>query len=302
MKVLLTGATGVLGRRVVPRLVADGHEVTAVARGRPEALARAGARPVTLDLFDTTAVAAAVAGQDAVLDLATRIPPASRMMLPGAWRTNDRLRRDAARIVASEAARHRLRYVRESIGLLYADAGATWIEEDGRVAPLPHTASALDAEASARVVTTVGGIGVVLRFATFYGPDSSHTRDALDAAGRGRAALVGDPDGFLSQIHLDDAATAVVAALQAPAGTWNVVDDDPVRRREQLAVLEAVAGRSLRPLPAALGRVGPARAIARSLRMSNRAFRAATGWAPVYTSGRQGWPAVAAEARAEVGA
>lgn len=300
MKVLVTGATGVLGRRVVPLLVAAGHEVTGVARARAGALQEAGARPVALDLFDPGAVEAVVARQEAVLDLATRIPPTTRMVVPWAWRDNDRLRRDAAAIMAGAAARHHLRYVRESLGLLYADAGPDWVGEGGTIAPLPHTATALDAEAAARTVTSAGGVGVALRFGTFYGPDSVHALDALQVARRGRAPLVGDLDGFLSQVHLDDAATAVVAALHAPAGVWNMADDVPLRRREQLEVLAAIAGRPLRPLPAVLGWIGPARAIARSIRMANGAFREATGWSPVYTSARHGWPAVAAEVGAEV--
>lgn len=302
MKVLVTGATGVLGRRVVPRLVADGHTVTAVARDRAAQLSAAGARPVALDLFDPATVEEVVADQDAVLDLATRIPPTSRMALPWAWRDNDRLRRDAAATVAGAAARHRLHYVRESIGLLYADAGEAWVDEAAPSDPLPHTATALDAEAAARSVTEAGGVGVALRFATFYGPDSHHTRDVLDAARRGWAGVVGPPDGFTSQVHLDDAASAVVAALHAPAGTWNVVEDEPLRRHEQVELLAAVVGRPVRPLPTLLGRVGATRALARSLRLSNRAFREATGWAPRYTSPRQGWPDVAAEIDREVAA
>lgn len=300
MKVLVTGATGVLGRRVVPRLVAAGHDVTAVARNAAGALREVGARPVALDLLDAEAVEAAVDGQEAVLDLATRIPPMDRMAVPWAWRANDRLRRDAAAVVSAACARHALRYVRESIGLLYADAGDAWIDERGALAPLTPTATALDAEAASRAVTAAGGVGVALRFALFYGLDSGHTRDTLAAAHRGRAALLGHPDAFLPQVHLDDAATAVVAALQAPAGVWNVGDDAPLRRREQVEVLEAIVGRPLRPLPASLGRFGPARAIARSIRMANGGFREATGWAPEYTSARQGWLAVAAEAGTEV--
>lgn len=81
MRVFVTGATGVLGRRVVPLLTADGHEVTAVARGKAGTIRQVGATPVEVDLFDAPALATAVEGHDAVLDLATRIPAASRMIV-----------------------------------------------------------------------------------------------------------------------------------------------------------------------------------------------------------------------------
>lgn len=293
MRVLVTGATGVLGRRVLPLLTSEGHDVTAVSRGKDDRIAAADAAPIDLDLFDRAAVRAAAEGQDAVLDLATRIPPANRMALPWAWRDNDRLRREAAPLMADAAARAGARYVRESIGMLYADAGEQWVAEDAPVAPVANTRTALDAEAATARVTRAGGVGVVLRFAMFYGPDSIHTTDQLEMARRGMAMVLGDLDGFQSQLHLDDAAAAVVAALHAPPGLYNVVEDDPLRRHEFVAVLSEVVGRRLRTPPRVVARVGPARAVARSVRMSNAAFREATGWAPVHASAREGWRHVA---------
>lgn len=298
MRILVTGATGVLGRRVVPMLAGAGHDVTAVSRGRPEQIRRAGGTPVELDLFDHDAVTRAVAGHQAVLDLATRIPSASRMALPWAWRDNDRLRRDAAPAMARAAARAGARYVRESIALLYDDGGDRWVDEGHAVAPLSNTRTALVAEAAAHEVTRAGGTGIVLRFAMFYGPDSTHMREQLASAARGTAAVIGDPDGFLSQLHLDDAASALLAALDAPAGTYNVGEDQPLRRRELVEVFEQIAGRPLRTPPGVVARIGPARAVARSLRVSSAAFRAATGWTPLHPSAREGLPRVAAQTTA----
>src|ERR671932_756223 len=101
MQIFVTGATGVIGRRVVPLLLAAGHQVTAVAR-TPEksaALERMGAAAVLLDLFAAEAVRRAVAGHQVVINLATHIPPSTRMFLPGAWRANDRIRRGASAIL-----------------------------------------------------------------------------------------------------------------------------------------------------------------------------------------------------------
>lgn len=288
MKVFVTGATGVIGRRVLPLLVQGGHEVTAVARGKGDRVRAAGAVPVEVDLFDAGAVKAAVDGHEAVLDLATRIPATNRMLLPWAWRDNDRLRTEAAANAADAAIASRARYVRESFGLLYADGGDRWLDEDAPLAPIANTRTALHAEAAAARVTAAGGVGVALRFALHYGPDSAHSEDLLAAAAKGLAGVIGDPDGFQPQIHLDDAAAAVVAALDAPPGVYNVVEDEPLRRHELVAVLEDVVGRELRTPPALLGRIGPIRAVARSQRLTNRRLRDATGWAPRYASAREG--------------
>src|SRR5690606_37512979 len=97
--VFVAGATGVIGRPAVRSLLADGHEVTAVARSPEKAadLRAMGARPVTVDLFDATAVKEATAGHTAIVNLATRIPPSSKAWRAGAWAENERLRTEAAR-------------------------------------------------------------------------------------------------------------------------------------------------------------------------------------------------------------
>lgn len=288
MRVFVTGATGVLGRRVVPLLSSAGHDVTAVARGKADQVRASGAVPLEIDLFDADALTRVVAGHDAVLDLATRIPGTNRMMLPWAWRDNDHLRTDAAANAADAAIAADARYVRESIGLLYADAGDRWIREDAPLEPAAHTRTALDAEAAAARVTAAGGVGVALRFGMFYGPDASHTIDLLAAAEKGIAGVLGDADGFLSQLHLDDAAAAVVAALAAPPGVYNVAEDEPLRRRDVIALLEDIAGRDLWTPPGVVTRLGPARVVARSLRLSNSSFRDATGWRPRFPSAAVG--------------
>jgi nucleoside-diphosphate-sugar epimerase len=117
----------------------------------------------------------------------------------------------------------------------------------------------------------------------------------IDAVRRGWSPVPGPGASFLSSVALDDAATAVVAALAAPAGVYNVVEDEPVRRREYADALAAPLGVSPpRLLPAAaawaLGSLGEM--LSRSLRISNRKLRAATGWAPRYPNVHVGWPAV----------
>ena len=104
LRIFIAGATGVVGRRVVPLLVAAGHRVTAVAR-TPEKgaeLERMGAAAVYVDLFASDSVRGAVAGHDIVINLATSIPPSSRVFLPGAWRKSDRVRSRHARSAPAE--------------------------------------------------------------------------------------------------------------------------------------------------------------------------------------------------------
>jgi nucleoside-diphosphate-sugar epimerase len=297
MKVFVTGATGVIGTRAVPALVAAGHQVTAVARGDAKAeLARSlGAEAVAVDLFDPDAVKAAVAGHDAVAHLATNIPPMHKAALMGSWDTNERLRREASRNLvdaALSAGAHR--YVQESICFPYLDGGDSWIDEDS---PIEHDGvfgGAAEAEAQAARFTAAGGTGVVLRFAQFHGPGSSHVEAFNRIARRRVNPFVGPPDAYTSFIHADDAGSAVAAALGAPAGIYNVGDDEPLTRRQAgEAVAEALGVKPPKAIPGAVQAAMPktAKSLTRSLRIANGRFKAATGWSPAHPSIRGSWAA-----------
>lgn len=290
-----------LGRRAVPALVAAGHRVTAVARSpeKEAQLRAAGATPVTVDLFDPAAVRAAVDGHDVVCHLATHIPPTTQAWRASAWATNDRLRREASRhLVDAALATGVERYVQESVTFAYADGGDAWLDEDAPLAPNPVVASTLDAAAQAARFTDAGGTGVVLRFGLLYGPDAHHTIDTIAGVRRRFPHFpLGPPRSWLSSLHLDDAGPAVAAALVTPAGAWNVVDDEPVTRRQYLdALAGAIGAGPVRYPGAVLARVAGRRAevLARSQRVSNRRLQQATGWAPTVTSVDQGWPLVVA--------
>ena len=299
MKVFATGATGAIGHRAVPLLIQAGHRVTAVGR-TPEkraALTEAGAETVELDLFDRAAVRQAVAGHEAVVNLATRIPATmGRLLRPGAFEENDRLRRDASVILsaaASEAGVERL--VQESFAGIYDAAGAAWVDEASAVRPARYARTVLDAEASAQRFSASGGAGVVLRFAAFYGPDPLQVREMARAVRWGWSPLPGRPEAYFSSVHLDDAAAAVVAALGVPAGIYTVADDEPVTRRAFVnALADALGVAPPRFAPAWAGRLMGelGEAFSRSVRLSNRRFRAESGWTPQYPSVREGWPAV----------
>lgn len=285
-RIFVTGATGVLGRRVVPALIAAGHAVTAVVRSDAKAsVARAaGATPVQVDLFDRGAIRAAIEDHDCVANLATHIPSGPLAAVKTAWRTNDKLRRDAATAIAGAVVDAGIgRMIQESITFPYLDCDDQWIDESCDRVYFWGTESTVAAEAAAASVTAAGGTGIVLRFAMFMAPDSAHMQGVFSAAKRGLFALLGEPDSYISLVHIDDAAAAVGAALQAPAGTYNVAEPDPVRRAKHSEVLGAVVGRAqLRPIPNVVERAGGdlGATIARSHRISSKQLQGVSAWSP----------------------
>lgn len=298
MRTFLTGATGVVGTRALPALVADGHEVTAVARGdeKAELVRRLGASPVRVDLFDPTAVKSAVEGHEAVIHLATHIPPMARMARAGSWETNDRLRTEAStHLVEAALATGATHVVQESICFPYQDAGDEWIDE-GSPRRLSAVFDAVEtAEANTLRFADAGRNGVVLRFAQFYAPDASHVASFHALASKRINPFFGPADSYTSFVHAEDAGTAVAAALRAPSGVYNVADDQPLTRGEAGEVVaEALGVGRLLSAPRFLFALLPekATALTRSLRVSNRRFVEAVGWSPRYPSIREGWPTV----------
>lgn len=301
MRIFITGATGVVGRRVIPLLLADGHYVTAVVRspGKRRRLGDLGVNPIDVDLFNRPMVRRAVAGHETVINLATRIPPSSRVFLPGAWRENSRLRRVAsANLAAAAVAAGVRRFIQESFAPIYRDGGDDWLDERAPVKTARYNAAVLNAEAAAARVAQGGQVGIVLRFALFYGADSGYTRDTIRYVRKGWAPAFGSPAGFVSSISHDDAASAVIAALGAPTGVYNVVDDEPVRRRQYYDSLAAALG--VRPprfppawLARAFGSIGET--LARSQRIANGKFKRETGWRPSIPCIQDGWPRVLEE-------
>jgi nucleoside-diphosphate-sugar epimerase len=301
MRVFVAGATGVLGRRAVRALTVAGHDVTALVRSPAKAaIARAlGATPVEASLFDPERLRTVIAGHDAVCNLATHIPPLTHAADRRAWDENSRIRSEGSRnLVDAALAAGATCYVQESIAFLYGEHGDECI--DAATTPIVDSAPTgpiREAESHTARFAAAGGRGVVLRFGAFVAPDSDQTLTILRAARRGLAIEPGRADGWFPSILADDAATAVVAALAAPSGTYDIVDDEPLRRRDSRAVLAAAVGRKrLHPLPNVKRVVGP---LADSQRVSNRRFRDATGWTPAVASLRDGWPATANAAGVE---
>ena len=283
MQIFVAGATGVLGLASVRRLVAGGHSVTGLTRGpgKRAALEDLGARGAELDLFDPAAVRAALRGHDVVVNLATHIPVGKAALRGSAWRENDRIRTEGSRILAEAAADCGvLRFLQEAITFVYADGGEDWIGEDFPLAPTAATGSSLTAADQAMGFADQYRFAVALRFAALYGDDPI-TRWQLDRTAQGKAVVLGEPDGYISPLSVQDAAGAVLAALAAPSGIYNV-SGPPVRRSEWAEALGRWAGapepaKFLTGLPR---RIAGSRAepLARSHRISSEAFYTATGW------------------------
>jgi nucleoside-diphosphate-sugar epimerase len=287
MRIFVAGATGVLGRRVVDRLVARGHDVTGIARTHEKAaeLSAAGAHPVTVSLFDAEALTRAVAGHDAVVNLATKIPPLRAAARPSAWDENTRIRTVGSKhLVDAAIAAGASVYVQESLAFLYGEHGDVWVDAGNTpIAESPFTQPVRVAEAQVARFADAGGRAVALRFGVFQAAESHHAASIFNAARRGILLEPAPPDAYLPTIDADDAAAAVVAAVEgAPSGAYDIVDDEPLRRRDYAAALAAAVGRRrLHRIPgtarAAAKMAGP---LAQSQRVSNRRFRDATEWRP----------------------
>jgi nucleoside-diphosphate-sugar epimerase len=302
MRILVTGSTGVVGRRLIPLLLRAGYRVTAVARSPAsrQGLQREGAVAIELDLFDRGAVNRAVQGHDTVINLATHMPSSTtKMFWRRNWRENDRLRREAsATLVDAALAGGATRFIQESFAPVYPDRGDTWIDEATPIAPVAYNRTIADAEAHASAFSSDGRAGIVLRFGAFYGPDAGQVADMITWVKRGWAPLPGPPTAYLSSCSHDDAAAAVVEAIALPAGIYNVADDEPLTHEAYVASLAhalRVPTPKLPPswLTAITGSLGEL--LSRSVRVSNRKLRSMSHWEPKYPSVRDGWPAVLAQ-------
>ncbi|MGH7915061.1 MAG: NAD-dependent epimerase/dehydratase family protein [Candidatus Binataceae bacterium] len=300
MRIFIAGGNGALGRSAIRALVAAGHDVRASARSTAAAdLIRAcGGRPIALNLFDTHRFDELVAGADAVLNLATKIPRGSEMRDPEAWTDNHRIRRQVSRALVDAAIKvGSRRYLQESITYFYADGGDQWLTEASQPDPTPTLASALDAEREAARFAATGREAVVLRLAGFYAAYAQSTLDMIEAARDGSYPVFGTGKNYFSTTHVDDAGRAVAAALTTPGGTYNVADDEPLTMWDFVNAMTQAFGLSPPhnvPKEQATAFLGDASSVVlRSQRVSNQRFKECSGWMPRYRNAREGWRAIA---------
>lgn len=299
MRIFVLGGTGAIGRPAVDALVSAGHSVSALARTdeRAAELDARGAQPVEVSIFDRSGLAGAFRDHEVVVNLASSMPLTLQFPILRAWRRTKRVRTEGSAAVVEAALTAGVGVVvQESVAMLYRDHGSEWVEETAPVDHYPMASGNHAAEASANRFTAAGGTGIVLRFGFFYGPGAQHAEQFLTMARLGVVPVLGLPEGYLSSIEIHDGGLAVAAVLDAPAGTYNVVDDTPLTKREYAQALADAADRRawLRAPGRAAQLLGHrTTSLTRSVRASNSKLRHATAWSPAFPSAKEGWSAMA---------
>ncbi|HEX6518881.1 MAG TPA: NAD(P)-dependent oxidoreductase [Streptosporangiaceae bacterium] len=305
MRVFVTGASGALGRHLVPGLVAAGHEVTATTRtpAKVAQLRETGAEPVVLDGLDREAVIVAVqvAAPDVIVHQMTALAGLRNLRNPdkGFGATNELRTRGTDNLLAAAARAGTRRVIAQG----YAGPGP-----DKRSGPLKTETDPSDwrpIRSAARSLAAMRHVeeavpsgppeGIVLRYGGFYGPGASDL--LLDMLRKRQVPVIGGGTGIWSFIEITDAAAATIAAVGHGApGLYNVVDDDPAPVAEWLPYLARVAG-AKPPLrvPAWLGQLLAGEFMVAQMTtsrgFSNEKARKELGWVPRYPSWREGFQA-----------
>ncbi len=309
MKVFVAGATGALGKQLVPLLVANGHEVVGMTRteSKRDALRRAGAQAVVADALDADAVGQAVgeADPDVIVHQLTAIPPKIDMRhFDREFALTNRLRTEGTdHLLSAGKAVGVKRFVAQSNISLYARTGGPIKREDAPIDhdPAPEMREGIAAIAHLEEAVTGASWteGLVLRYGWFYGPGTSIAVNPLgsqiELLRKRQLPVVGGGTGIWSLIHIEDAATATVAAVEGgPAGIYNVVDDEPARVSEWVPALAAAVGaKPPRRVPRWVGRLAAGQwavvAMTELRGAANDHAKRQLGWRLRYPSWRQGF-------------
>ena len=308
MKIFVAGASGAVGKRLLPLLVESGHEVVGMTRSRPHVVEELGGAPVVADALDRNAVleTVRVAEPEVVVHELTALDGGLRnpRKMAAAFAPTNRLRTEGTDnlLAAARAAGARKLVVQSFGGWPYARVGGPAKSEDAPFDPDPPAALRPILDAVRRLEDTALGAHdlepVVLRYGGFYGPGTSIARDGGDqtvALRRRQLPLVGDGGGIWSLVHIDDVAAATLAAIERGApGVYNVADDDPAPIREWLPVLaEAVGAKPPRRVPRWLARLLAGEAMVVMMTeirgASNAKAKRELGWQLRYPTWREGF-------------
>jgi nucleoside-diphosphate-sugar epimerase len=310
MRIFLAGATGAIGSRLVPQLVAAGHTVVGTTRHRSKAerLRFLGAEPAVLDPFDRAAVTAAVekAAPDVLVHQLTALSDMGNFRKFAAeFAETNRLRSEGTDILLAAARGAGVRRVVAPSfgGWPYARTGGPVKTETDPLdpTPAPDAVEGLAAIRHLEEAVTGYGEGIALRYGGFYGPGTSLAPGAAhtEMVRRRKFPIVGDGGGVWSFCHIDDAASATVAAVERGApGVYNICDDEPAPVRVWLPELAAALGAPpprhvpawlARPLIGQMGMV----MMTTARGMSNAKANSELGWTPAYPTWREGFRAIA---------
>ena len=306
MRVLVAGATGVMGHQLVPRLAEAGHEVFAMTRKESDKskAAELGAVPVIADALDRAAVEAAVrqAEPEVVVHQLTAISHVDPRHMERSFAATNRLRREGTdNLLAAARAVGVRRFVAQSNGgFTYARTGGPVKNEQDPLDPSPVRSMAAMIAAVEYLEKAVLGAGwtegIVLRYGAFYGPGTSMApgSEQFELIRKRKFPVVGDGGGVWSFVHIADAAEATLAAVEhGGRGVYNIVDDDPAPVAEWLPELAAMLG-AKKPMrvPRFIGRLAAGEAgvvLMTELRgASNAKAKLELGWHPAHRTWRQG--------------
>lgn len=305
MRVFVAGATGAIGRRLVPQLIEAGHQVAGTTRSSDKAaiLRSLGATPVVLDALDGEAVTLAVRefAPDVLMNQLTSLPQRyePRRLRPWYERTS-RLRVEATQHLLSAGQQvGAKRFVYQSIAFMYAPIGPRVVDEEAPLmldAPEPLGAAVRATIEGERLALTADGIvGVVLRYGQLYGPGTyfDANGDFVRQARHRMLPVVGAGEGRFSFLHVDDAAAAAVSAVDRGNGVYNIVDDDPARCSEWIPTFCAEVGvPHPLSLPGWLASIlgGGLASLLEDVRgASNAKAKRELGWVPTHPSWRGGF-------------
>jgi 2-alkyl-3-oxoalkanoate reductase len=304
MRVFVAGATGVIGQRLVPRLVAAGHQVVATTRspGKAEGLRALGAEPAVVDGLDAMAVREAVgrAEPEVVIHQMTQLAGMKNLRrFDREFAVTNRLRTQGTdHLLAAATAAGARRFIAQGYtGWPNSRSGGPVQTE---VDPLDEDPPAAQRQSFAALryletaVTEASPVeGIVLRYGSFYGPGASE--EILGLVRERKMPVVGDGAGIWSFIHIDDAAAATVAALDhGSRGVYNIVDDEPAKVADWLPYLaDALGAKPPMHVPAWLarllaGEVGVS-VMTKIRGSSNAKAKAELSWAPIWASWQQGF-------------
>ena len=309
MRVFVAGATGAIGRQLVPRLVAAGHEVHGMTRSesRQAMLSELGAVPVVADALDPDQVAEAVARArpEVIVHQLTAIGAVDMRHFDRDFALTNRLRTEGTdHLLSAGQAVGVRRFVAQSNGAApYARTGGAVKDEEDPLDPTPAREMRAMVAAIRHLEEAVLGAdwteGIVLRYGAFYGPGTSLApgEQLFELIRKRKFPLVGDGAGVWSFIQIADAAEATLAAVEhGSRGVYNVVDDDPAPVAEWLPALARTLG-AKKPMrvPRFIGRLFAGEAgvvMMTDVRgASNAKAKRELGWHPAHPSWRQGFAA-----------
>jgi nucleoside-diphosphate-sugar epimerase len=311
MRIFVAGATGAVGRELVPALISKGHEVTGSTRSaaKAERIKRMGAQAVIADGLDASAMMRAVLSSrpDVIVDEMTDLGAVTDLRhFDRAFATTNRLRTEGTDnlLAAARAAGVKRLIAQSYCGWTFGRSGGAVKDEADALDPnqpeeLRHTFEAI--QYLERTVTASSAPeGIVLRYGSFYGENTGILSQAMiDQLRRRRMPLIGDGGGYWSFIHVADAATATIAAIDrgTPGDVYNIVDDEPATVKDWLPELAAMlSARPPRHVPAWLARLLAGEHVVAMMTEvrggSNEKAKRELGWRPAYPSWRDGFAEV----------